>query len=89
MRLLMLLICGLTFLSATGCMTSEGMTLFKNKNYKDPAEGPDEPWVSNVGTETKDRGVRRGEKSEEPRWLREVLMSDRAREIENNLGITD
>jgi hypothetical protein len=29
------------------------------------------------------------EKSEEPRWLRETIMSDRARAIESNLGITD
>jgi hypothetical protein len=89
MRLLMLLVCGLAFLSSVGCATSEGMTLFKNRDYNDPTEGPDDPWISNVGSETKTRGVRKGEKSEEPRWMREVLMSDRAREIESNLGITD
>jgi hypothetical protein len=89
MRVLILLICALVFLPAAGCATSEGMTLFKNRDYQDPTEGPDDPWISGVGSETKSRGVRRGEKSEEPRWFREMVMSDRAREIESNLGITD
>ena len=89
MRMLMLLICVATFIPAGGCAMSEGMTLFKNRDYKDPTEGPDDPWISSVGSETKGRGVRREEKSEEPRWFREMVMSDRAREIENNLGITD
>lgn len=89
MRLLTALICGLAFLSSVGCATSEGFTLFKGSNYADPADGPDDPWISNVGSETKGRGVRREEKSEEPKWFREMVMSDRAREIENNLGITD
>jgi hypothetical protein len=74
---------------AAGCSTTEGMTLFKNRDYKDPTDGPDDPWVSNVGDEVEGRGERRMEESEEPRWLRETIMSDRARAIESNLGITD
>jgi len=72
---------------AGGCASTEGMSLFKNRDYKDPTDGADDPWTAQAGAEG--RGGRPKEKSEDPRWLRELTMSDRAREIENNLGISD
>jgi len=89
MRLLMLVVCGLTLMITAGCSTTDGLTVFKNRDYSDPTDGPDDPWISNVGTETKERGVRKNEKSGEATWFRELTMSDRAREIESNLGIED
>ncbi len=50
-----------------------------------PADEPSDPWIKKVGTEA--RGNRPKEKSEEPPWLRNLLMSPKARDIENNLGI--
>lgn len=87
MRWLMLATLGLTIAACTGCASSDGLTLFKNRDYADPTEGADDPWTSTAGEEGR-RG-RPKEKSEEPKWFREFTMSDRAREIENNLGISD
>lgn len=89
MRLLRLVSCGLLLSVAVGCSTTEGMTMFKNRDYVDSTEGADDPWISNVGKEAENRGVRKSQMSEEPRWFRELTMSDRAREIEANVGITD
>jgi hypothetical protein len=71
----------------SGCTATSRFALFKNHDYADPTEGPDEKWISKVGDEGRGQQVR--EKSEEPRWFREMVMSDRAREIERNLGIDD
>lgn len=87
MRWLMLATLGFTMAVFSGCTSSGGLALFKNRDYADPTEGSDDPWMSTAGEEGR-RG-RPKEKSEEPRWLRELTMSDRAREIENNLGISD
>lgn len=89
MRSLKLVVCGLLFSAAVGCSTTEGLTMFKNRDYKDPTEGADDPWISSVGDENEKRGVRKSQLSEEPRWFRELTMSDRAREIEANVGISD
>ena len=89
MRLFMLAVCGLVIVASAGCSMTEGFAWTKERNYSDPTKGPDDPWVSNVGDEVTTRGARRSEKSGEPQWFREFTMSDRAREIENNLGISE
>lgn len=89
MRLLILAVCALNLAASSGCSTTGGLSWFKNRGYADPTDGTDDPWISNVGTEVTERGVRRSEKSGEAQWFRELTMSDRAREIENNLGISD
>lgn len=86
MRWLFIILSGVVIWSS-GCTTTEGFALFKNRDYADPTEGPDDPWVSQVGVEA--RGDRPREMSEEPRWFREMIMSDRARNIERNLGVYD
>ena len=56
-----------------------------SSNYVDPADETSDPWVKKAGSEA--RGNRPVEKSEEPAWFRNLLMSPKARDIENNLGI--
>ncbi|MBL8852186.1 MAG: hypothetical protein JNG89_21115 [Planctomycetaceae bacterium] len=89
MRLLMLAVCGMLLFASAGCSLNEGFAWTKERNYSDPTKGSDDPWVSNVGDEVSNRGARRSEKSGEPQWFRELTMSDRAREIESNLGISE
>ena len=89
MRSPRVMICGLLVSALVGCASTEGISMFKNRDYADPTEGADDPWISNVGKENENRGIRKSQLSEEPRWFRELTMSDRAREIEANVGITD
>ncbi len=56
-----------------------------SSNYANPEDEASDPWVKKAGSEA--RGNRPKEKSEEPPWLRNLLMSPKARDIENNLGI--
>ena len=64
-------------LLATGCS-------FGNRNYLDPTSQKSEKWIGEAGSE-----ARRGmtiEKENDPLGLRNVLMSQKARDIERNLG---
>lgn len=74
--------------SVCGCTSTSSLRqAFKTADYADPTEGSDDPWVARTGVEA--RGDRPKESADEPRWFREWTMSDRAREIERNLGIYD
>lgn len=79
-------------LAFAGC-TTNSQSMFKawspvkDADYADPTSGKDDPWTSQAGSVG--RADRPLEKSEEPRWFRKAIMSDRAREIEANLGVTD
>lgn len=86
MRWLLIVVSSLV-IGTSGCATTNFLSMFKNGDYADPTDGPDDPWVANAGMEARGTGPR--ELSEEPRWFREMVMSDRARAIESNLGIDD
>lgn len=85
MRWVILSLLGASLTVSSGCAT-DNWSLFKSGNYADSTAGKDDPWTTQAGAEG--RGGR-SEKSEEPLWFRKVMMSDRAREIEANLGVTD
>jgi hypothetical protein len=51
----------------------------------DPGSETGDPWVQQAGAEA--RGHRPVEKEFDPLGFRQVFMSDRARDIERNLGI--
>ena len=71
-----LLIAAVLFLSA-GCQTGF-------RNYADPTSQESEKWISEAGSEAR-RG-RPVDKEFDPLGLRDVLMSQKARDIERNLG---
>ena len=56
--------------------------VFKPSDY---AEWSDDPWVRQAGVEA--RGNRPRESTGEPPWLYNTLTSQRARDIDRNMGI--
>jgi hypothetical protein len=69
-----------------GCATTQGWLSSLNDN-DDPFVQHEEKWVEQTGLEA--RGNRPRDMSPEPRWFRELTMSDEARGIERNLGYYD
>jgi hypothetical protein len=51
----------------------------------DPGSETGDPWVQQAGAEA--RGHRPVEKEFDPFGLKQIFMSDRARDIERNLGV--
>ncbi len=52
--------------------------------YQDGTEESSDPWVQEVGSQA--RGHHAKEKDSDPQWMRNLLMSQKARDIESNLG---
>ena len=55
-----------------------------SSDYTDPADDIGDPWIQAAGDEA--RGHRPKEQSDDPDWLRNLMMSPKARDIERNLG---
>ena len=72
-----LFVVALVVTGSAGCQ--RGLT-----NYEHGPDIPSEPWKQAVGTEG--RGGAPLEKSSDPLNLRNVFMSQKARDIERNLG---
>jgi hypothetical protein len=53
--------------------------------YHDATAESSDPWVQEVGDQA--RGHQTKEKDADPEWMRNFLMSQKARDIESNLGI--
>ncbi|MCA9075711.1 MAG: hypothetical protein KDA93_11805 [Planctomycetaceae bacterium] len=53
-------------------------------DYHDPTDDSSDPWVQEVGVEA--RGHQTKEQANDPLGLRNVFMSQKARDIESNLG---
>ncbi len=53
--------------------------------YHDPTTDSSDPWVQQVGDTA--RGHQTKDKDSDPPWLRNMLTSQKARDIESNLGI--
>lgn len=66
---------------------SDAMSSFRpgNRDYDDPTTDSSDPWVQEVGVEA--RGHQKKDKDGDPAWLRNLLTSQKARDIESNLGI--
>ena len=65
---------------------SDRMAFFRpgTSDYHDPTTDSSDPWVQEVGDTA--RGHQAKEKDSDPPWLRNILMSQKARDIESNLG---
>jgi hypothetical protein len=74
-------------IASSSCTTTGGLSMFKSRDYADPAEQASEPWVSKVAEEG--RAGRPRESSGEPEWFHNLMTSERARDIEHNFGIYD
>jgi hypothetical protein len=53
-------------------------------DYSDPTDEIGDPWVQAAGDEA--RGHQPKESADDPDWLRNLMMSPKARDIERNLG---
>jgi hypothetical protein len=56
-----------------------------SSGYSDPAEMSGDPWIQRAGVEA--RGNRPRERSYDPLGLRNLFMSEKALDIERNMGI--
>ena len=82
----------LWLLSLTSCWMLMGCAATRNwmsslNERDDSFVRNEDKWVEQTGLEA--RGDRPREMSTEPRWFRELTMSDDARGIERNLGVYD
>ncbi|WP_437201749.1 hypothetical protein [Planctomicrobium sp. SH664] len=77
----------------SGCQSFGGRTAMKSSwlgdpdASKSPADEPSDPWIQEAGTITRAEYTR--EEVNDPLGLRNVFMSQRARDIERNLGVGD
>ena len=62
-------------------------TLTSDGDYADATEGPDDVWIQQAGDQARESHPR--ESASDPAWFRSLIMSDRARSIERNLGIDE
>ncbi len=91
-RFALLLIAAL-IMAHSGCaaITQNSRSMWRalrtDGNYADSTEGPDELWVQQAGDQARESHPR--ETATEPAWFRGLIMSDRARSIERNLGIDE
>lgn len=93
MKYLFRIAMALAFGAAVGCASvseSDSGSLFSTLNpgesEAEESEGrSNDPWVTQAGTEARKHLPR--EKTNDPLGLRNIFMSERARDIEHNLGI--
>ena len=79
------------FAGLSGCAMMNSMSSymkntfsFSGTDYINPADEEDEAWVTELGEEA--RGDRPREKEPDPLGLKPLIMSEKARSIERNLG---
>jgi hypothetical protein len=93
-RLLMVLLCsaligsgGCTVVSTVREMTASTVQALRPEsgNGWDPGSESTDPWVQEAGAQA--RGNREMEKEADPLNLKRFFMSDKARDIERNLGV--
>ncbi|MCA9024046.1 MAG: hypothetical protein KDA86_02415 [Planctomycetaceae bacterium] len=87
-----ILLLTIAVVSMPGCAAmkssaSQAMTSMRpgNGDYHDTTGDSSDPWVQEAGAEARVNHPR--EKDPEPPWMRNFLMSQKARDIESNLGI--
>lgn len=65
--------------------TNKMVSAFKSVSEKSPADEPSDPWINETGSYTS--SIHPSEPVNDPLGLRNVFMSQRARDIERNLGV--
>ena len=82
---------GCLFAGLSGCAMMNSMTSymknafsFNGTDYVNPADEEDEAWVTEAADEA--RGDRPRETEPDPLGLKPLIMSEKARSIERNLG---
>lgn len=91
MKYLFRIAMAVAFGAAVGCASmSESGSLFSSmspggEESESNAGRSSDPWVSQAGTEARKHLPR--EKTNDPLGLRNIFMSEQARDIEHNLGI--
>lgn len=82
-------LCFLALLSITmvGCQSfsSNRLGLFSAPGRENPADAPSDPWINDAGTIA--RTEHPAEEINDPLKLRNIFMSQQARDIERNLGV--
>lgn len=84
---LLLFSAGCTLMSTMQGMASQSIAALRPTSMDgwDPGSEASDPWVAEVAAEG--RGNRPIEKEYDPLGLKKYLMSDKARDIERNMGI--
>ena len=88
---------GICTLSLAGCAVVQTMQMGTKQLVKDftpesldeanPADDPGEPWIAAAANEG--RIEQKAESANDPLHLRQIFMSNKARAIENNVGIAE
>jgi hypothetical protein len=78
---------GCTLVSSVRGVASQTVAALRPSSFDgwDPGSETGDPWVQQAGAEA--RGHRPTEKEFDPFGLKQVIMSNKARDIERNLGI--
>ncbi len=92
-RLLLTLVCGCALTPGCAAWNSTQQMFAQSVhalrpttgNYSDPTAQSGDPWVQSAGVEA--RGDRPKEIVNDPLHLRNIFMSEKARDIERNMGI--
>ena len=78
---------------ASGCQSlasfsgMKSLGLHPSSNRENPQDAHSDPWIQDAGAVT--RSEHSAETVNDPLHLREVFMSNKARDIERNLGVGD
>ena len=67
--------------------TNKMVSAFKSVAEDNPADEPSDPWINETGSYTS--AIHPTEPVNDPLKLRNVFMSQRARDIERNLGVSE
>lgn len=89
MRHFQFLTCALLLTSSVGCQSMWGSSRMAGPRATHGRDDPtvDDPWVQNAGNIARNEHPR--EEVHDPLGLRNIFTSEKAREIERNVGVGD